>query len=167
MALKFRHQLLSAAALSGLALGAGAGLAASPSPFNSLEGVWGGSGSVRFSNGKSERLVCKAYYNSKDSGVRLSLAIRCASASYKIELRSQLSYGGGRVKGTWEERTYNTAGSVVGTAASGSVRLTFSGNVAGAMSVSFGGSQQRVTISAGTGPDTKPASIYLNLSRNN
>lgn len=137
-------------------------VAASASPFNTLDGAWSGSGQVRFEGDRNERLVCRAYYNSKDGGTGLGLAIRCASTSYKIEMRAALKYRGGQVSGTWEERTYNAAGTMKGQAGSGTMHIDFSGNVSGRMSLDFNRSRQKVSISALGGG---AANIHLNLSR--
>ena len=51
-------------------------------------GTWYGRGRVTFEGTNSEELTCRAYYT-RDGSV-LSVAIRCASASYKTEIRSKL-----------------------------------------------------------------------------
>ncbi|MGE0627187.1 MAG: hypothetical protein AB7O43_05130 [Hyphomicrobiaceae bacterium] len=137
-------------------------VAASASPFSTLDGAWAGSGRVNFEGDRNERLVCRAYYNSKDGGSGLGLAIRCASTSYKIEMRAALVYSGGRVSGTWEERTYNAAGTMKGEAGSSTMHIDFSGNVSGKMSLDFSQSKQKVSISALGGG---AADIHLNLTR--
>jgi hypothetical protein len=81
---------------------------ADPSPFDTLLGSWGGSGQIRLDKGRMERIKCNAYYTG--GGAELGLAIRCQSDNYKIEIRSKLSYSGGRLSGNWEERTFNAQG---------------------------------------------------------
>ena len=75
------------------------------------------------------------------------MAIRCQSEISKIEFRSKLSQSGGRINGTWEERTYNAEGTASGHATSGNINLAISGGVTGSMLVSFGASRQSVSIS--------------------
>ena len=87
---------------------------ADPGPFNTLLGSWGGSGEIRLDKGRKERIKCNAYYTG--GGSDLGLAIRCQSDNYKIEIRSKLSYSGGRLSGNWEERTFNASGTASGTA---------------------------------------------------
>src|SRR5262249_60352280 len=67
---------------------------ADPSPFDTLLGSWGGSGEMRLDKGRTERIKCSAYYTG--GGAELGLAIRSQSDSYKIGIRSKLSYSGGR-----------------------------------------------------------------------
>ena len=95
-------------------------------------------------SGPSE-LKCNAYYTG--GGSRLGVAIRCQSEISNIEFRSKLSQSGGRINGTWEERTYNAEGTASGQATSGNINLAFSGGVTGSMLVSFGASRQSVSIS--------------------
>lgn len=143
--------LLSPAALA--VAGVAAGLALAPdvavargTPFSSIAGNWSGTGRLQLDGGRSETMSCRAYYNPRDNGAGLGMAIRCASASYKIELRSTLRYDGGRVSGTWEERNFNAGGNVSGRATDGSMNLSISGSVAGSMSVNFGATRQTVSI---------------------
>jgi hypothetical protein len=127
--------------------GADAALAKEPGPFASLSGSWSGGGQMRFENGSSERISCRAYYTPRDGGSALSLAIRCASKDNKIELRANLQSNGGRVSGDWEERTFNAGGSATGRASGGSLTLAIAGSVAGSMQVSTSGNRQNVSIS--------------------
>ncbi len=117
------------------------------SPFSSLVGAWSGSGTAHLEGGKSERLSCKGYYSG--AGVnQLKLNIICANPSTKIELRSVLTYAGGHVSGTWEERNYNQTGTISGTASDEKLVLTITGNgLSGFLSVSIGGSNQSVSLS--------------------
>jgi hypothetical protein len=120
--------------------------------FAPLGGSWAGSGQVRFEGGKSERITCRAYYTPREGGAGLSVALRCASASNKIELRSTMSSTAGRVTGSWEERTYNASGTLTGRASRGNLTLAFSGGgLSGSMQVSTSGSSQQVSISTSGG----------------
>jgi len=159
-----RRRRLSGSGLVAVAVLFGtAGEVAAQSPFASLGGSWAGSGQVRFTNGASESLRCRAYYNPKESGSALGLAIICASPSSKIELRAQLVYQGGRVSGTWEERTFNAAGDVSGHASANKFSLSITGGgFSGSMAVGFSGGSQSVTIStSGIGM----TGVNINLTR--
>jgi hypothetical protein len=118
---------------------------ADPSPFDTLLGSWGGTGEIRLDKGRRERIKCNAYYTG--GGSQLGLAIRCNSDSYKIEIRSKLSYSGGRLSGNWEERTFNATGSASGTATPSRISLSIRGGVSGTMVVSYTKSRQSVSIS--------------------
>jgi hypothetical protein len=108
-----------------------------------------------------ERIKCNAYYTG--GGAELGLAIRCASESYKIEIRSKLSYSGGRLSGNWEERTFNAQGNATGTAIPNKITLSISGGVSGTMVVSYSKSRQNVSIST-QGVALKSVSIALGRS---
>lgn len=136
---------------------------ASPNVFSELDGSWSGRGNVRFSDGKSERITCRAYYNPKGAGAELGLAIRCASVSYKIEIRASLLHQNGRLTGQWEERTFNASGEVNGRASAGQIKMSIAGGgLTASMSVSTEGSRQAVSIST-EGSNLK--GVTINLSR--
>jgi hypothetical protein len=130
-------------------------------PLSRLAGSWGGSGTARFEGGQSERLNCRGHYTIKAGGSGVGLALRCASASAKIDMRSSLVVQNGRVTGSWEERTFNAMGSVSGKASPGSLSLANSGGgLSGSMSMTFTGSSQSVRITA-SGTSLKGVSINL------
>ncbi|MCB1513358.1 MAG: hypothetical protein H6876_11805 [Hyphomicrobiaceae bacterium] len=151
------------ALITAAALIAGNLPAAAESPFANLAGTWSGQGKVRLEGGKSEAIRCKAYYTTSDGGSGLGMAIRCASAANKIEMRANLSYANGSVSGSWEERTYNAAGQVTGQASSSKLTLKIQGGgLDGNMSVRLGGASQSVSIST-TGSTFQ--GLDLSLSR--
>jgi len=133
---------------AGLALACLAAMpAAADGPFSGLSGTWRGAAKIRLQSGSSETLKCFAYYTPKGTGAELGLAIRCASASNKIELRAQLQVVGSRVSGRWEERTYNAAGDVTGSAQAGRLNLSIDGGAfKGSMAVRTSGGSQTVSI---------------------
>lgn len=143
----FRATALAAAAGMATASILPATSAEAASPFKTLHGSWSGSGQVQFAGGQSERLRCTAYYTNAGGGDVLGLAIRCASTSNKLEIRGRLSYSGGRVTGTWEERTFNASGTATGRASDGGISLSLAGAVPGSMNVSVSRSRQSVAIS--------------------
>jgi hypothetical protein len=135
--------------------------AASGTPFADLSGTWSGAGQIRLEGGKSERVTCKATYTPKDAGANLNIALKCASTSYAIDLKSDLESSNGRVTGTWEEKTFAAAGNVTGRATTGNVSVAISGGgLSGSMSVSFGGTNQQVSITT-AGTALKGVSISL------
>jgi len=118
---------------------------AAAGPFDTLLGSWRGSGQILLSDGRTERLKCNAYYTG--GGSRLGMAIRCQSESSNVEIRSKLSQTGGRISGTWEERTFNAEGTASGKATGNKISLQITGGVTGTMEVSFSRSRQSVAIS--------------------
>ena len=136
--------------------------AQSSGPFSPLAGSWTGAGQIRLADGKTEALKCKAYYTDKEKGAQLSLALRCASASNKIDLRASLAATAGRVSGNWEERQFNAAGDVTGQATASKITLAISGGgLSGAMAVATTGSSQTVSITT-EGSNLKGVNIALN-----
>ena len=128
-------------------------------PFDTLLGSWRGNGQIALTDGKTERLKCNAYYTG--GGTQLGMAIRCQSESSNVEIRSKLSQSGGRISGTWEERTYNAQGTVR-PGEHGKISLSISGGVSGTMLVSYSSSRQSVAIST-QGIALK--SVTIDLSR--
>jgi hypothetical protein len=135
--------------------------AGAQSAFRALEGSWSGGGRIVLEGGASERLSCRANYGARSAGNGLGLAIRCASSSYRIELRASLVNSGGSVSGTWDERTFNASGTVSGRASASALNLVFWGNVSGGMSVNVGPRRQRVSITGDSGFQ----SVAINLTR--
>ena len=117
--------------------------------FSTLDGAWHGGGKVKMVSGNTEAIKCKGYYNAKDGGAGLSIAISCANASVKINMRANLTDAGGKVTGTWEEREFNQTGEIMGKASADRLALTFAGGITGTLSISTAGAQQTVSISTG------------------
>ena len=148
--------------LIAVALGAGSlgGPAIAGSPFEQLTGTWSGKGKVTFEGGNSEALACTAYYVSRDAGAGLGLAIRCASTSYKTEVRSNLHQANGKISGKWEERSFNAVGTASGVISSDRISLQIAGSINGSMTIVQVGSKQSVSIST-TGAGLSAVSIGL------
>ena len=143
--------------VSGAAVGAAAG------PFDALGGSWSGGGNIRLEDGRTEGLKCKAYYTPRSGGASMGLALRCASASNKIELRATLNSTGSRIAGKWEERTFNVTGSASGQASGNTIRLAIdAGVLAGSMSVVTNGKSQTISVRT-DGAALK--GVNINLSR--
>ena len=93
-------------------------------PFGHLAGSWSGTGSIALSSGSRERIRCRANYAPSNAGAALRLDLRCASDSFKFELRSNLSAFGSSVSGVWSETTRDVSGSITGTATEAAVVVT-------------------------------------------
>ena len=131
------------------------------SPLAQLNGSWSGSGRINLTDGKSEGLKCTAYYTPKDGGAEVGVALRCASASNKVELRAKLVSDGSRLSGNWEERTFNASGTVTGQATPTQIKLAISGGgFSGSMAVTTTGKSQVVSVST-QGLALKGVSIKL------
>lgn len=126
--------------------------------FKTLDGSWRGSGVVRL-QGSNEAVSCRGYYNAK-AGSALSIAIRCASTSYRIEMRSNIVNNDGRLSGKWEERTFNAEGALSGRLSGSMINLTISGVINGSLSISLAGASHQVNLTA-SGPRFKGVSINM------
>ena len=60
-------------------------------PFSGFDGSWSGYGTVAFSDGRSERIRCKASYKINSTGLALKQTLRCASDSYKFDLSTDVT----------------------------------------------------------------------------
>ncbi|MDX2265620.1 MAG: hypothetical protein NW215_11710 [Hyphomicrobiales bacterium] len=145
--------VLAAAAVMG-----GVESASASELFKRLDGSWKGSGVVRLEGG-NERISCRGYYNAR-GGASLSIALRCAAPSYRIEMRSNVTESDGRITGRWEERTFNAEGSLSGRATATSVNLAISGVITGSMTIAVGGAGHQVNLTA-SGPRFRGVSISL------
>ena len=129
--------------------------------FDSLLGSWTGSGELVLQGGQWESVKCNAYYTG--GGSKLRVAVRCASSSYRVEVRSKLTSAGDRIYGTWEERTYNAVGGVKGRIREGQLTFSIVGSgLSGSMMVSLGSSQQSVKLST---KGIRLKSVSMTLSR--
>ena len=87
--------------------------AAEAHPFSALTGAWTGNGTVMRSNGGTERIRCRANYDTKGTN-QLQLRLRCASDSYNFDLSSNVVYDRGNFTGTWAEATRSANGTIQG-----------------------------------------------------
>ena len=127
-----------------LALQIDAAHADAASAFSSMAGSWSGSGQMRLDGGRTENLRCRASYTDRKGG--LGIALRCASASSKVNLRASLTGSGSRVSGNWEEREFNAGGAASGSASGNTISLSISGGLDGTMNVTTNGARQQVSI---------------------
>ena len=117
---------------------------ADDSAFGGLAGSWGGSGTVKYTDGSSEKMRCNARYSGGDSDV--SLSINCASAEHNIDLTGRLHATNGKVGGSWNESNMGMSGSATGRATPGRLSLGLDGGISGSMLVSYSEQRQSVSI---------------------
>jgi hypothetical protein len=99
-----------------------------PGPFANLDGWWGGAGRLRFKDGKTEDVKCRAtYFIEGQQGEQLKQTIRCASGSGKIEVQSTIRHSAGKLKGEWTEVMYNVTGLLDGEVTPRGYRVTVTG----------------------------------------
>jgi hypothetical protein len=139
--------VLGAASFAAAALCASVGNAQMGGAFAGLAGSWAGSGSISASNGKSERIKCRAKYSVSPSGDNLFQELRCASDSYKFVVQSRIVNQGGSVSGTWTEVTRNATGDVSGRVSGDDIVTQVSGpGFTAALAVATHGNKQTVSI---------------------
>jgi hypothetical protein len=157
-------RVLTAQRVAGLLLGASVtAVPVCASPLTDLPGRWSGWGSVKMSNGNSEKLKCVATYFVAGGGSSLQQNLRCASTSYKIDATASLQVNNGRVSGEWHEKIYSADGSVAGRITGNGFNLSIQGeNFSAAMLVTTSICKQSVSI-APRGFDI--SEISMNLSK--
>lgn len=90
------------------------------------------------------------------------MAIHCASGSYKIELRAQLTAQGNKLSGSWEERSFNASGTATGHIDDRTVSLAVEGGgFSATMLVVHDSTQQSVSITT-QGIGFKKVDVSLN-----
>jgi hypothetical protein len=134
----------------------------SQAPFAGLSGPWSGAGTVTMTNGTTERIRCKASYTVNASGKAIQQRLRCASDSYRLEIRSDVTSEGGSLSGSWAEATRGMSGNVSGRASGAAI----SANVAGAgftahLDMRTHGDKQSVTLKPRGDTDVSAVSISL------
>lgn len=128
--------------------------------FEKLAGSWSGTGTVAVAGGADERVRCHADY-SPSSPTQLRLALRCASDSFNLQVASDVSRQGDRIKGSWTESTTGVSGDLSGTAGADRIEATADGaGFTAHLSVAVHGNAQTVTL-ASEGPTASTATVTL------
>jgi hypothetical protein len=149
MALKFQVLCsFTAAAVAGVLLCGADEARSQAGPFAALNGSWSGAGSIKKSNGGSERIRCRSAFE-PSGAANLSLRIRCASDSYNIDLTASVAYQGGSITGSWQEATRNVSGNISGQTSGGGSHVQAVASAPGVTSsitVTTRGNHQSVSI---------------------
>jgi len=149
MALQFQALCsLTAAAVAGLLFFRADEARSQAGPFAALHGSWSGGGTIRKSNGGSERIKCRSIFE-VSGGSNLAMRLRCASDSYNIDLSANVAYQGGAFSGLWQETTRSVSGNISGQASGGGahVQAVASGpGVTSNITVTTRGNHQSVSI---------------------
>lgn len=110
-----RRLMLAAAVAGAITVSEQAAVARYEGSFANFAGNWRGSGRVFTTDGKSERLTCRATYSTSADAESLSQSLVCASDSYRVDIRSNIVSNGHDIQGSWQEATHNANGGIVGT----------------------------------------------------
>jgi hypothetical protein len=137
------------------------GVARSSGPFTKFSGHWRGAGEIVGSDGRRERISCRASYETSEAGMNLTQSLVCASDSYRFDIHSNAVADGENVQGDWQEATRNVSGSLKGSIQNG----IFEGSVEGAgftaqLSLRTNGRKQSVVI-VPRGADIQKVDIAL------
>ena len=158
--IKKSHSALLAAAML-VCLSAGEAQA-STGPFTGMAGTWAGTGAITLASGAKEQIRCKAAYTVDGSGAKLDLVIRCASASYKFELQSNVASNNGALSGTWAELTNRVGGTVSGSASAGRIQASVQGTLTARLAMSTKGNTQSILIES---PGSPMSAVSISLSK--
>ena len=119
-----RRLMLVAAAAGAIMVTEPVAFARLERPFTNFAGSWRGSGRVLTTDGKSERLACRATYSVSADATSLSQSLVCASDTYRVDIRSDIVADGHNIQGSWQESTRNVNGGIAGTMEHGSIQGT-------------------------------------------
>lgn len=158
------HMIARTAGL-GLTLAAffcgGSAFAQSDSPFASLAGSWTGGGTIAMTDGHHEKIRCRADYEVTPSGIIMHQNLKCASDSYKFEVRSSLQADGEALTGTWTETTRQATGEVKGSIHGDQISTSVHGTgFSATLGVTTKGNAQSVSIRP-EGTDIQAVTIDL------
>lgn len=105
-----RMGLICAAATLGFVLISPPSFGAEDGPFAGLSGAWAGGGDISMTDGSRERILCRAQYSVGEAGRSLVQHLRCASASYRLEISADVQDRGGALYGSWSEAAHGEFG---------------------------------------------------------
>jgi hypothetical protein len=131
--------------------------------FEQLSGEWKGGGTVTPAKGDPMKVACKATY--KVTGSNLTQNLRCAGTDYRIDATLNLTDKSGKVRGSWNEKTYDANGGVTGTAKDDTIHARISGDkFSGRMSINVADGGLEINIiqlNEDTGTYRQAASVSL------
>lgn len=82
--------------------------------FAGFAGHWRGGGTITMNNGTREKVRCKGTYAVRPDNRALSIDLKCASDSYKVNVVSNVTVQGAGFSGQWQELTRSVQGDVTG-----------------------------------------------------
>jgi hypothetical protein len=124
-------------------------------------GDWSGEGTVKTSAG-NEHIRCRAHYNVTPDGASLEQSLRCASDSYKLEVRTKVAATGNRFVGKWNEVTRDTIGNISGSITPTGIRGKIDGiGFTADLAIVIQANSQSVTIDPQGATDISQVAITL------
>ena len=129
--------------------------------FFRFAGDWSGEGTVKTSAG-NERIRCKAHYNVTPDGASLEQTLRCASDSYKLDVRTKVEATGTRFAGKWNEVSRDTIGNISGSITPTGIRGRIDGiGFTADLAIAIQANRQSVTIDPEGATDISQVAITL------
>jgi hypothetical protein len=153
---------LKGAAVALSLLSSAAAAQAMESPFSNLNGSWSGPGVITLASGVRENIRCRATYSVDRAGINLSIALRCASESYKFELQSSVSHANGAVSGFWNEKTYGVGGTISGNGTPGRINVRAEGPFSAMLGMTTRNNRQSISIRS---PGGALSEVAISLNR--
>lgn len=115
-------------------------------PFAMIIGAWAGSGTIKLTEGGTERIRCKASYDAVSSS-NVTLNLTCASDSYKFVLLGNMQASNtGSISGNWTEQTRSVAGVVSGNVTANHIAVTTSGALNATLALTISGPTQSIVL---------------------
>ncbi len=109
-----------------------------------------------------ERIRCKVHYDVASGGALLDQTLRCASDSYKLEVRSKVSATGTQLAGKWNEITRDSIGNISGTITNAGIKAMIDGiGFTADMDISTEANRQSITIDPTGATDISNVTITL------
>ena len=125
------------------------GSAAYAGAFDDYAGIWSGNGTITIADAGTERIRCRGTYTVDAAGNGLHQNIKCASDSYKFELKSNVEVAGSKITGSWSEATRNVNGSLEGNISGSEITaLVQTNGYAATFNVSTRGGKQNINIAS-------------------
>jgi hypothetical protein len=132
--------------------------------FSQFAGDWSGEGTVRTTAGP-EKIRCKVHYDVASGGASLDQTLHCASASYKLEIRSKVAAKGTQLAGKWNEITRDTIGNISGKITSTGIQAMIDGiGFTADLAMSIEANRQSITINPTGATDISQVAITLTRS---
>ena len=150
-----------AAALLMAAGGAVPAVAAKPDGLKSFAGSWSGGGTVRMSNGTTQKIKCRGSVSAGGSSARQQ--ITCASTNLRLSISSNISVSGSSLRGTLRESVQGFTAGLSGSTTGNGFHVSLSGRNTSA-SGSISGSARSMSISISVTGKTI-ASVQVSLSK--
>jgi hypothetical protein len=130
--------------------------------FSQFAGDWSGEGTVKTTAGP-EKIRCKVHYDVASNGASLDQTLHCASASYKLEIRSKVAAKGSQLAGKWHEITRDTVGNLSGTITDTGIKAMIDGiGFTANLAMAIEANRQSITINPTGATDISQVAITLN-----